>query len=117
MDTCSVKCIDHKKVDQTLKKLPTVDEITGAANLFKALSDPSRLRIVLALLEEEHCVCDIAVICDQTDSAVSHQLRRLRTQGIVKNRRQGKIVYYTIHDRRAADLVRMILNRQVEENK
>ena len=115
MDRCTTKCIDSKKVDQTLKKIPPGDAVVNAANLFKALGDPSRLKIVLALLEAEHCVCDIAVICGQTDSAVSHQLRLLRTQGIVKNRRDGKIVYYTLTDSDAADLVRAAIGHSVPE--
>lgn len=109
METCSIKCIDQKKVNQTLKTIPGPDETARLAEIFKALSDPSRLKIVLALMEREHCVCDIAAICGQTDSAVSHQLRLLRTQKIVKNRRQGKIVYYSIDDDHVAELINMSL--------
>lgn len=80
------------------------------ADIFKALSDPSRLKIVLTLLNQEHCVCDIAVICNQTDSAVSHQLRILRTLKIVKNRREGKIIYYSIDDDHVTALINMSLD-------
>ncbi|MBU2454835.1 MAG: metalloregulator ArsR/SmtB family transcription factor [Proteobacteria bacterium] len=79
------------------------------ADIFKALSDPSRLKIVLALLHQEHCVCDIAVICQQSDSAISHQLRILRTLKILKNRRDGKSIYYSIDDDHVISLINMSL--------
>jgi len=110
METCSITCIDEKQVEKTLKTLPETQDIARMAEIFKALSDPSRLKIVMALLCREHCVCEIAKICSQTDSAISHQLRLLRTQKIVKNRRQGKIVYYSINDDHVAELIRMSLN-------
>ncbi|MFH2093804.1 MAG: metalloregulator ArsR/SmtB family transcription factor [Pseudomonadota bacterium] len=110
MEKCAVKCIDTQKVSQTLKTIPGLNEILQMADIFKALSDPSRLKIVVALLKQEHCVCEIASICNQTDSAVSHQLRILRTLKIVKNRRDGKIVYYAIDDDHVAALINMSLN-------
>jgi DNA-binding transcriptional ArsR family regulator len=110
MDICSVKCINEKKVKETLKIMPQMENISQMAEIFKALSDPSRLKIVLSLLNQEHCVCDIAVICSQTDSAISHQLRILRTLKIVKNRREGKIIYYSIDDDHVVSLINMSLN-------
>ena len=109
MDICAEKCINETKVYQTLESLPQPDDISRMADIFKALSDPSRLKIVLALMHHEHCVCDIAIICSQTDSAISHQLRILRTLKIVKNRRDGKIMYYTIDDDHVASLINMSL--------
>lgn len=109
MDICKVKCINEKKVMEILAGLPKTEDVTLMADIFKALSDPSRLRIVLALLNGELCVCDIAAVCRQTDSAVSHQLRILRTLKILKNRREGKIIYYTIDDNHVAELIRMSL--------
>ena len=110
MDICSVKCINEEKVKKTLKTIPQLEDISQMADIFKALSDPSRLKIVLTLLNQEHCVCDIAVICNQTDSAISHQLRILRTLKIVKNRRDGKIIYYSIDDDHVVSLIRMSLD-------
>lgn len=110
MDICAVKCINEKKVKETFKTLPQLEDISQMADIFKALSDPSRLKIVLTLLNQEHCVCDIAVICSQTDSAISHQLRILRTLKIVKNRREGKIIYYSIDDDHVVSLINMSLN-------
>ena len=85
-------------------------------DIFKALSDPTRLKIVLSLLHQEHCVCDIAVLCNQSDSAISHQLRILRTMKILKNRREGKIIYYSIDDDHVVSLIKVSLDH-VEHTK
>ena len=113
MDLCSIKCINEKKVKETIDRLQSADEITSMADTFKALGDPSRLKIVLALLHHEHCVCDLAVVCGQSDSAVSHQLRLLRTQKIVKSRREGKVIYYSLDD----DHVQFLITRSLEQIK
>ncbi len=110
MELCSVKCINEKKVEETINSLPVLEDVVEMANIFKALSDPSRLKIVLALLNQEHCVCDIAAICSQSDSAISHQLRILRTLKIVKNRRDGKMLFYTIDDDHVTALINMSLD-------
>ena len=109
MDICDVRCIDEDKVRVTQQSLPSDQHITQMVDIFKALSDPTRLKIVLTLLNQEHCVCDIAVLCGQSDSAVSHQLRILRVLKIVKNRREGKIMYYSINDDHVVALIRMSL--------
>lgn len=109
MDLCSIKCINEEKVKETLKTIPQKEHINQMADIFKALSDPSRLKIVLALLIQEHCVCDIAAVCSQSESAISHQLRLLRTLKIVKKRRQGKTIYYSLDDTHVASLINMSL--------
>jgi len=110
MDICDEKCINREKVVETAKTIPGQEDIMQMADIFKALSDPSRLKIVLALLNQEHCVCDIAVLCNQTDSAISHQLRILRTLKIVKNRREGKTIYYSLADDHVISLIHMSLD-------
>ncbi len=110
MDICEDKCINEQKVRETLKTIPPEKNIIQMVEIFKALGDPTRLKIVLSLLHQEHCVCDIAVLCNQTDSAISHQLRILRTMKILKNRREGKIVYYSIDDDHVASLIKMSLD-------
>ncbi len=110
MEICDIRCIDGKRVRKTQQSLPSDETITWMVDIFKALSDPTRLKIVLALLNREHCVCDIAVLCHQSDSAVSHQLRILRTMKIVKNRREGKIMYYSINDDHVVSLIQMSLD-------
>lgn len=104
------KCINPKQVEKTLSQLPAIEEVAGMAEIFKALSDPSRLRIVTTLLVREHCVCDIAAMSGQSDSAVSHQLRILRSLRVVKNRREGKIVYYSLDDDHVRSLIQMSLD-------
>lgn len=110
MDICGIKCIHEEKVRKTQQSLPSDENISQMVDIFKALSDPTRLKIVLTLLNREHCVCDIAVLCSQSDSAVSHQLRILRTMKIVKNRREGKIMYYSINDDHVVSLIQMSLD-------
>lgn len=110
MEFCSSKCINKKKVEETAAKLESPDEIVAMADTFKALGDPGRLKIVLALLHQEHCVCDLAAVCGQSESAVSHQLRLLRTQKIVKKRRDGKIIYYSLDD----DHVQSLITKSLE---
>ena len=110
MEICKEKCINKEKVEKTVKDIPNQEETRQMADIFKALSDPSRLKIVLALLNQEHCVCDIAIICNQTDSAISHQLRILRALKIVKNRREGKVIYYSLDDDHVISLINMSLD-------
>ncbi len=110
MNVCADKCINEANVKKTLGEMADQKEIVEMAEIFKALSDPSRLKIVLALLKREHCVCDIAAICQQSESAISHQLRILRTLKIVKNRREGKVVYYTLDDDHVISLIHYSLD-------
>ncbi|MCK5541598.1 MAG: winged helix-turn-helix transcriptional regulator [Desulfobacterales bacterium] len=110
MEICSKNCINKEKVEETVKTIPAQEEINQMADIFKALSDPSRLKIVLAILNQEHCVCEIATICGQTDSAISHQLRILRTLKIVKNRREGKVIYYSLEDEHVISTINMSLD-------
>lgn len=109
MDICSERCINPELVERTAKQMPESDTISGLAEIFKALSDSSRVKIVTALLHHEHCVCDLSVLCGQSESAVSHQLRLLRNLRIVKNRRQGKRVYYSLDDDHVRTLIQMTL--------
>ena len=76
---------------------------------FKALGDVSRLKILWALEQQEMCVCDLAALLGITESAVSHQLRLLRTLRLVKNRRKGTILYYRLADDHVSELVRIAL--------
>lgn len=107
MDACEGRCINPEQVNHTVEQLPDDVIIAGMAEIFKALGDPSRLKIVNALFIREHCVCDLAVICNQSESAVSHQLRVLRTLRVVQNRREGKTIYYSLEDDHVRSLVEM----------
>ena len=105
MDLCLEKCIHEQVVEQVAGRLPSEGTILQLADIFKTLSDPTRLRIVTALLQAELCVCDLSVICNLSESAISHQLRTLRNLKIVSTRREGKIVYYRLTDEHVRQLV------------
>lgn len=74
---------------------------------FKVLSDPTRVKILYALLQKEICVCDLAAVLGMTDSAVSHQLRLLRNKNLVKYRKEGKMAYYSISSPQIVELIKM----------
>jgi len=83
-----------------------VDDTTavGLAETFRAMADPTRIRMLSALMDGELCVIDLAALLGMTHSAISHQLRLLRTLHIVKNRKEGRIVYYSLDDDHIRDL-------------
>lgn len=105
-DLCQVNLVDQQRVDRALKNLPKPGLLLGAAEIFKMLADPNRLRLLLALAGEELCVCDLAELVGTSASAVSHQLRLLRTARLVKFRRVGKMVYYQLDDEHVGKLLR-----------
>ena len=102
---CSVNAIDQETVTRVGLRMSDINQTILAAELFKVLSDPTRLRIVQALLIEELCVCDISALIKISISAISHQLRLLRSMKIVKNRKQGKMVYYSLTDEHIRELI------------
>jgi len=114
MDRCGEKTIHLEKVRKVDGCLPGPDTLQGVADIFKALSDPGRVKIVLALAISELCVCDLAAVCNLSDSAVSHQLRILRNLKIVRNRRDGKIMFYRLDDQHVSALLHQCLEHVVE---
>ena len=103
-DRCDVNIIHDDLLRQALAA--TVDGLTAtrAAELFAALGDPSRVRLISALLGGELCVCDVAAAVGLSESAVSHQLRLLRGRRLVRPRRAGRMVFYAIDDQHIMDL-------------
>ncbi|HOJ61844.1 MAG TPA: metalloregulator ArsR/SmtB family transcription factor [bacterium] len=97
-DVCEVVFIDHQKVERVRQALPSLDVFSYLAYTFKALGDPTRVKMLYALSKEELCVCDMAALFGVTRSAISHQLRTLRNLRLVKYRRDGKVVYYSLDD-------------------
>jgi DNA-binding transcriptional ArsR family regulator len=91
------------------------ERMARLALTFKIMGDPTRLRIILALRGGEMCVCDIAAFLGLSESAVSHQLRRLRELSLVRSRRDGQILYYSLDDEHVLDLVTVGL-QHIEEN-
>ena len=95
---CDCNVIHQEAVDKVLSKLPNEDTFNRLADLYKLIGDTTRCRILFALDQDEMCVCDLANVLNMTKSSVSHQLAVLRRSGIVKCRRNGKEVYYTLDD-------------------
>lgn len=103
---CDCEVIHEQVVEHARQHMPHNDEIARLTTMFKVIGDSTRMRIICALGIHEMCVCDISVLLNMTKSAVSHQLRILRDNGVVAQRREGKVVYYSLHD----DHVVSILN-------
>ena len=103
--SCQVNVIHHKQVMQASENMPGDHLVSEAAELFSLLGDNSRLRILQALNTTELCVCDLAAILNASSSAVSHQLRLLRTKGLVRYRKEGKIAYYSLADSYVQDVL------------
>ncbi len=98
IDRCDCTVIHEDLVDKVKKNMPEVELLYDLAELFKVFGDSTRVKILWALDEAEMCVCDIAVLLNMTQSAISHQLRVLKQARLVKNRREGKVVYYSLDD-------------------
>lgn len=101
---CDVPVVHLEAVAEARGALPANAVVDGLAQLFAALADPTRLRIVAALARRELCVCDLAATIGLTESAVSHQLRQLRGLGLVRARREGRMAYYALDDAHVATL-------------
>lgn len=95
---CDDRVVHVQAVRAARGTLPAGPTLAGLADVFATLGDPTRLRIVAALAHRELCVCDLAATVGQTESAVSHQLRNLRALGLVRSRREGRLVYYALDD-------------------
>lgn len=110
-DDCTVRIIDHDRVAAARSRLIPGEEAHKLTDLFRLLGDPTRVRILSALAEVgELCVCDIAAVVDVPETSVSHALRLLRASGVVRNRKSGRLVYYSLDDAH----VRMLLDVSAE---
>lgn len=95
---CEVICIHEQKVASARRAMRPEATLFKLAATFKALGDPTRTRVISALLQEELCVCDLASLIGISQSAISHQLRILRDMNLVKYRKEGRIAYYSLDD-------------------
>ena len=98
-----IECCETKELHEDLlhivnEKLPQEEELYDLAELFKVFGDSTRIRILYVLFEAEVCVCDLAEALNMTQSAISHQLRILKQNKLVKSRREGKSVFYSLAD-------------------
>lgn len=107
VDECQAKAVDQERVEHARASLPTVAETDRLAEWFRVMADPTRTRLLYALLEAgELCVCDLAATVGSAETTVSHALRWLRTSGMVQARRSGRMMFYSLDDAH----VRMLLD-------
>src|SRR3954466_11339120 len=113
-DVCDLVQIDLTRVRKIRATLVAPDAVQGLADTFGALSDPTRVRILDALSHGELCVCDLAAVLALSQSAVSHQLRLLRGMRLVRPRRDGRVVFYTLDDQHIISLFKQTLQHVQE---
>ena len=109
VEHCECHEIHKELVLQITNRQPDEDELYDLAELFKVFGDSTRIKILSVLMGEELCVCDIAELLKMTKSAVSHQLKILRQSDIVKYRKSGKNVIYTLADDHVRDIIKKAL--------
>lgn len=115
-DVCDLVQIDLARVRKLRSELVTPDAVQGLAETFNAIGDPTRVRILDALSHGELCVCDLAAVLRLSQSAVSHQLRLLRGIRLVRPRREGRVVFYSLDDQHIISIFRQTLQHVQEEN-
>ena len=113
-ECCDEQCVHKELVNKVLSELPDEDALYDLAELFKVFGDSTRVRILLALFKTELCVCDLSEALDMTQSAISHQLQILRTNKLVKSRREGKQMYYSLADEHVVTIIAQGLNHILE---
>jgi DNA-binding transcriptional ArsR family regulator len=110
---CKIVIVNEKKVTIARKSLSDKKQILEMAEIFKLLGEPTRLKIILSLSENELCVCDLAAVVESSISAISHQLRLLKNARLVTYRKDGKMVYYTLNDKH----IKKIINESLKHSK
>ena len=114
--SCTESNVIHEDVLLRVReKMPNEDPIYEVSELFKVFGDSTRARMICALNIEEMCVCDLAALLNKTQSAISHQLRILKSSRLVKSRKQGKIVYYSLDDSHIGDIFAKAFEHVMEE--
>lgn len=108
-DKCEVWAVDEEKVTRTKERLPSDETFTILAETFSALADSNRAKIMHSLVDQELCVCDIAAVIGISESAVSQHLRILRTLRLVKQRKEGRMMYYSLADNHILQLLEVCL--------
>lgn len=98
IETCTCSIIHDDIVQKVIPSILDDDKASDLASFFKVFSDPTRIKILSALFISEMCVCDLAASLNMTHSAISHQLRTFKAAKLVKSRKEGKVVYYSLAD-------------------
>jgi ArsR family transcriptional regulator, lead/cadmium/zinc/bismuth-responsive transcriptional repressor len=113
-DICEVTCVDEDKVKR-VKESVSAQNTMAVSQIFKALSDDTRIKIAYSLSEEDElCVCDVANIVGCTTATASHHLRLLRNLGLAKYRKEGKLVFYSLDDDHVRQLIQIAFTHQQE---
>ena len=112
---CEERHHHESNIQAAVQKMPTDDELFDLAETFKIFGDSTRIRIICALLSGEMCVCDLSDLLGISQSAISHQLRLLRASRLVKNRRDGKSIYYSLDDQHIYSIISQGLKHIREE--
>jgi len=105
--SCDCDVIHQDVLNDTRSKMLPEDDYAQLAMLFKLFGDPTRVRILHALEQNEMCVCDIAVLLGVTKSAISHQLKALKLANLVKSRREGQVIFYSLSDDHVKEIIDM----------
>lgn len=113
---CDCDVIHENIVNKVKNKLPYEKEFKSVSNLYKIYSDRTRLKIIYALYINEMCVCDLASLLNMTKSAISHQLGFLKNNFLVKSRKSGKIVYYSLSDNCSKEILKFGFKHVNENN-
>jgi ArsR family transcriptional regulator, lead/cadmium/zinc/bismuth-responsive transcriptional repressor len=108
-ERCGLRVLHRERIEKAHREASPEKETNRLAAIYKVLGDPTRLKMIMGLREGEMCVCDLAAFLGLTESAISHQLRLLRDQSLVKKRRDGQILYYSLDDDHVNDLLRVSL--------
>ena len=116
IEVCDTIEVHEELVKRVKENMPDETELYDLAELFKIFSDSTRIRILFVLFEAEVCVCDLANMLHMTQSAVSHQLRILKQSKLVKNRREGKSIFYSLADDHVRTIIAQGLDH-IEEDK
>jgi len=115
IELCECSVIHEDVVQRVREQMPAEEPVYEVSELFKVFGDSTRARIICALTIEEMCVCDLSALLNMTQSAISHQLRLLKVSRIVKSRKQGRIVYYSLDDSHIAQIFAMGFDHVMEE--
>lgn len=116
-DVCETYFVDEVHVQRARKALSSERDVMAMAETFRTLGDSTRVKVVQALSAEELCVCDIARLLGASESATSHQLRVLRSQKLVKYRKEGKMAYYSLDDEHIDALMKEALQHVREDGR
>ena len=115
MNQCKDDFIHIEAVELAQNHALSTDQIQKISQIYKAIAEPTRLKILWALTQTELCVCDIASVLSMSKSAISHQLRYLKEINLVKNRKTGRNVFYSLADQHVSDLLEITLEHSQED--